>query len=829
MDSTSVILALCALLNFVLATYILCRRHTRKQHFVFFCLVLAIGFWDLANSAVMTISTEAFLVWAGRMSYVGGASIATLYFIFTWFFPEKTGPSAVSLPRKAMVGLGIGVVMLSLTDYVQTSIEVSGTLRHPVFGSLYPVHVLYSVSAFAWGTWNLLHGRTITTSGKERMQLNYILSGFIIAFIVAFIGTFLMPVYMPSSECLPIAGVASLIFTSMAAYAIVRYRLLDIGVAFRNVLVHGLVALVLVIVVAVPFLMSNFVVPNASLLTQAVIILVVTGALAYALPHVQRQITAFVDHRIFRGRYDHQTALTRFSERIQGTYGHEKVGSIAAREITIIMQGKAGAVYLPASAAQADGQLVFAGGYPPEEDRFPPALSMDNALVTEVWGKQRRLVREDVASGRYRDAVVKSEDLLIALDRLQVAVAVPLISQTQALGLMLLDERQNDNLYSTEDLQLLGALTSQTAVALDNTRLYEEILQSKKQYETMLTHMQRGVVAVDPSLHVLTLNTTGAEILSMQVRTCVGKNIRDLVPAFADIFEASLRQHRNQPPLEVQVKLADRTIPCQCETSIMLDARNQISGALMVFQDLTNQQRFEREVRRIDRLASVGTLAAGIAHEIKNPLVSIQTFAQLLRERHKDAQFRENFGNVVLSEISRINTLVKRLLDFARPKHVQPGPVQVHDIIERALTLLENQFKKQQVEAVCKFGTNIPVIIADPEQLYQVVFNLLQNAVQAMDGDVRCVTISTQKSVLSTRQTEKEAVLLEIKDTGKGIDKDDLSSIFDPFYSTKAEGSGLGLSICHNILKEHGASIDVESTVGVGSRFTITLPVEGGK
>jgi two-component system nitrogen regulation sensor histidine kinase GlnL len=228
----------------------------------------------------------------------------------------------------------------------------------------------------------------------------------------------------------------------------------------------------------------------------------------------------------------------------------------------------------------------------------------------------------------------------------------------------------------------------------------------------------------------------------------------------------------------------------------------------------------------MDRLASVGTLAAGIAHEIKNPLVSIQTFTQLLPERYQDTSFREGFGTVVRDEVSRINKLVQSLLEFARPRPRQIGPVSIHELLDRALTLLDSELHKYEIEVRRVYGDNVPIISGDGEKLFQVFFNLIQNAIQAMDGSERRIVLTTAKTVWNQSPQPADAVLLTIRDSGKGIDAANISHIFDPFFSTKSNGSGLGLSICHAIVEEHGAHIAVESTPGKGTTFSLTLPVK---
>jgi len=523
---------------------------------------------------------------------------------------------------------------------------------------------------------------------------------------------------------------------------------------------------------------------------------------------------------LFRGRYDHETALIRFSDQLLQTYGREGIAARVAREVPIILQAQGAAVYMP--AAEGTDYVLVAGAMG-DGAVLPESLPATEPLLAAVLARHRRLVKDEITETH--TAVASPEGLMRTFRQLGAMVAWPLVSQDRLLGLLLLGEKRHDNVFTSDDLELLGALASQAAVALDNARLYEQAIGMKRHYETMLRHLQRGVLTVDSSLRVVTLNDTGATILGVQASDCIGKPAGTLVPELAELLAATVTQHADQPAQEVALTSRVGLVPCECETSLMLDARGRATGAVLVFQDLTERKRFQETVRRMDRLASVGTLAAGLAHEIKNPLVSIQTFAQLLPERYGDRDFREGFGSVVRDEVSRINRLVQSLLEFARPRPFQIGPVAVHELLDRALTLLGGELHRQGIVVTRDYGDDVGIVAGDGERLFQVFFNLLQNAIQAMDTGGGQLVLSTSRGSLGRGALLCDAVRLSVRDTGKGIDAADLPHIFDPFYTTKPSGTGLGLSICHAILREHEAHIEVASEVGKGTTFTIVLPL----
>ncbi len=226
-------------------------------------------------------------------------------------------------------------------------------------------------------------------------------------------------------------------------------------------------------------------------------------------------------------------------------------------------------------------------------------------------------------------------------------------------------------------------------------------------------------------------------------------------------------------------------------------------------------ERLMEEIRRGDRLKAVATLAAGMAHEIKNPLTSIKTFTEYLDTKYNDESFRDKFKRIVGGEVDKINTIVGHLLDFAKPKPLSLQKVDIYNAIDETLSLLSNDFIKKRIDIVREYNTKeLSTINADPNRLKQAFLNLFLNAMDAMKNG--------GKMIVNTRLSGNN-LEITIEDTGSGIPKKDIPHIFDPFYSTKENGTGLGLSIVYGIIKEHGGSITCESEVGKGTKFIITL------
>ena len=231
------------------------------------------------------------------------------------------------------------------------------------------------------------------------------------------------------------------------------------------------------------------------------------------------------------------------------------------------------------------------------------------------------------------------------------------------------------------------------------------------------------------------------------------------------------------------------------------------------------QEYHEAQIERADRLASLGELASGIAHEIKNPLAGISAAIQVLSCSFPASDPRREVINEILKQVERLNKTVRDFLSFARPVEPQRLRHDLNEVVKKALFLIRKQAENQKVEIKEEYSSQLPAVLIDAEQIQQVLLNILLNAVQAVPqgGQITVVTSGSEKS---------RFINVKVRDTGKGIPPENLKKIFEPFFTTKHQGTGLGLSICRRIVEKHGGKILVESEVGKGTTFTVTLPIE---
>jgi len=244
-------------------------------------------------------------------------------------------------------------------------------------------------------------------------------------------------------------------------------------------------------------------------------------------------------------------------------------------------------------------------------------------------------------------------------------------------------------------------------------------------------------------------------------------------------------------------------------------ADGEIHGYIRLIQDITEMKKMEEQIVHSEKLASIGRLAAGIAHEIGNPLTSIFSFVQILREMELD-EFRKESLETIYFHVNRISDILKQLSGFSKMPAGEVKKCHVNEIIETSINLIQYDKKAKNISIVKELSSSLPEVVIDGNQLSQVVVNLTLNAIDAMpDGGT--LTIRSKANVNTV------SVLFE--DTGTGIPKEDLTKIFDPFYTTKEKGTGLGLAVSYDIIKKMSGTLGIESEVGKGSIFTITLPV----
>jgi two-component system sensor histidine kinase PilS (NtrC family) len=413
--------------------------------------------------------------------------------------------------------------------------------------------------------------------------------------------------------------------------------------------------------------------------------------------------------------------------------------------------------------------------------------------------------------------------VVVTLASISLLVAVSLLAWTQAIELPAMSqvrpwEQSGVDLVRTLGINLaaligVGALSfifgdqlqrgvetlaTTRKAAADLLTLHEDIVRS----------LVSGLITIAPDGVVLTANAAAADILG-QPPALAGQPIDQLMPGLSVLIATG---HGELRRADLQLA-ADLTVGVT--VSPLRDVKNQVIGRVVNFQDVTELRRLEAQSRRSERLAMIGQLAAGIAHEIRNPLASISGSIELLRQGPAASDDDRTLMAIVHREVQRLNVLIGDLLDYANPRPPQAVDFDLGVMVEETLQVARGEPAFARVEMAFAVDRPLP-LHADPAKLRQVLWNLLRNAADAAALGGRHVQVDARRG--------PDAITIVVSDDGPGIPADQLARIFDPFFTTKTKGTGLGLATCHAIVAEHGGHIDVASEPGEGTRMTVSLP-----
>jgi two-component system sensor histidine kinase AtoS len=355
--------------------------------------------------------------------------------------------------------------------------------------------------------------------------------------------------------------------------------------------------------------------------------------------------------------------------------------------------------------------------------------------------------------------------------------------------------------------------------ALENRLL--EITSLKAYTDNILSSMTNGLITIDLEGKVITLNETAEQILGKGRNEMVGspleETLGDDLPLYRMMSE-TLRHGKGIFHSEMELKKEEAELWLTASTSLLTDGEGKKIGALCIFQDITEIKALEEKLRQADRLTALGTLSAGLAHEIKNPLSAIKTFVQLLPKKFESPSFMEKFNITVPREIDRINLLVEDLLELTRRRIRPMVNLDVNLLILQVIDLHGEEMAKRQILFEDHLDRTIPQIQGDSEKLYRAFSNMVINSIQAMPNGGRLVISSGPDQVSSM-------VKINFRDTGVGMDEETTKNLFNPFFTTKEKGAGLGMALSQKIIEDHRGTIEVISEKGVGTAFVIYLPV----
>lgn len=406
-------------------------------------------------------------------------------------------------------------------------------------------------------------------------------------------------------------------------------------------------------------------------------------------------------------------------------------------------------------------------------------------------------------------------------------VWTPIKTKDGVIGVIGADRLRENPGISRVEIEALEILANDAARSIERSELYWKLVQEKNFISSILLHIPIGIIAIGRNGKIRWFNPYAEKLFGIQ--NAEEKHFEEVFtdfPSWKEIIERCVSEPCSHRSITEHCLIfpdgKERVIEYSSSTLEETEGKEGIS--LIFFRDVTKRKQMEEHVRRTDRLASLGVLAAGIAHEMRNPLTGISLMLDDLHDHlREDIENRELIQRA-LHEIERLENLINSLLDFATPSgKLRLEKVSLSSILADTLFFIRKLAKNHRVVISTEIDDAVPDIKADPEKMKQVFINLFINAIQAMPEGGK-LSIKVSKIAEEKPMISQPSIRIVVADTGEGISPEDLPHVFDPFFSRRPSGSGLGLAIVHNIIVEHGGRISVSSTMGEGTVFTIDLP-----
>jgi PAS domain S-box-containing protein len=674
-------------------------------------------------------------------------------------------------------------------------------------GPLYPGFAIYIVGAWVM-SFTALTLKWRRASGRQRIQLRYLGLGVLISVAGGVTTNLLLPFFTGKSTYSWAGPWFTFSLIILVAHAIIRHRLMELtlfihrGLTIVIATIMSLVPVAMLVMLLWPRL-SRDVQP-----TEVFGLLLATALVALLVPVTRDVAEALLDRYVYRRHADFRRTIKEASRILTGVLDLGLLFRFIEETVHDSTQPEGFALYIRQKhhLKKRDPARSHPG------TRFHAPDQAPDVLVSFLDVSPDVIVTENL-SRLNKTAPVQT--LHAELTRLNWALVLPVLSENAVIGAIVLGPKLSGDPFYPQDLDLLMTLANQAGIAIKNAQLYADVVLANEYIENIVATINSGVVAVDAAGQITMVNPTAEQLTGLAAHLARGQHLSVLPACLGDALAVAVRDGVSRTEPEIALPDGTTSRPVICTTSPLRDQAGGVLGAVAVFSDLTPVKELEVERRRAERVSYLESVAAAIAHEVKNPLVAIKTFAQLIPRRRDDSRFIEDFGRVVYREIRRMERLVDRLRILSRPAQRPLHIVNVRQPLMEALEFMQPAFEERRVTTHAMIeGDDLPVL-GDHGEIEQLFLNLLINALEAtpLDG-----TLTVRLSC------DGGHARIEVADTGPGIPTDILDRVFDPFFTTKQRGSGLGLAVCRGIAEAHHAKLSAANGAGGGAVFAVEFP-----
>lgn len=454
---------------------------------------------------------------------------------------------------------------------------------------------------------------------------------------------------------------------------------------------------------------------------------------------------------------------------------------------------------------------------PLEKNSFLDRLSMGIEISLDEDTIMTRAVREkkyynvkDVREEPFSDAI------LIQQLGTQAYAIVPLISRDKVVGIIWVDNYFNRKEITDEDMNFLASFSNHIASAIENARLFEQVKLAEQQLENIFESMSDMVYFNSNDYVIKSVNKAVCNKIGLPASEIIGRKCYEIFHGTTEPYKKCPHHKTVQTKKAYIEELEDPHLGGTFLTSSspIFDLNNEFMGSVHVVRDVTELKNLQSKLVMSQKMAALGEVAAKVAHEIRNPLVSVGGFAKRL-EKKLDGNLKE-YATIIVKEVSRLEQILREILGFVKEVRLSREAVSLNSIVDDIIMVMASDTEDRGIGIIKDYTPGVEVYV-DLNRVKEAIMNIITNAIQALPG----------AGEISVRTFVQDAfAVLEVKDTGRGIAEADLPSIFNPFFTTKASGTGLGLAITHRIIQEHGGLIEVESDIGKGSVFRVFIPMK---
>jgi PAS domain S-box-containing protein len=798
--------------------------HQATLHFFWLCIAF---FGVLAFSFSGRLDTlDRVFYWGDVVSML---MLPPLFLHFALMFPERPDAWARSdAGRPLLPLLYLPAVLLGAARVTSIlRLGAQGDVLTNVLALVERAELLYFVGSLIGGLWIMTRALTRVRSVTSRRQLRWIVWGTALGALPFSLGYALpfalgVPAVPGSEWTAVLIGLVPLAFAS----AIVRYRLMDVEVIIKRTLVYAAALAAIAAIYAIILWLVSEVFFGGDPIRNPVIALLATLVVVLLGRPLKNAIQAALDRVYYRDRYDYRRALVGFARDLNSDLDLFRLSERLVHRVMETLLVDRMALLLAPVTAGGDGHFTTIAHVGFAAD--PPVLLRGSDVATRLIAGHT-LALDDLLAQRRLD--VRELDFWRSAG---IHYFVPCVSKEGTIAVMALGRRASADPLSSEDMALLAAVAAQAATALENGRLYRQLRMKADELERMrefseniLESLNDGLAVVNRENRVVRWNRRLEELYGVRHEEAVGRRLGELFdPMFMEVLgsrrEAVEGAAYYRVPLPTRHDTSRRLL-VNVATTPLRDSDGAVAGTILVIEDISSRVQLEEQLQISEKMASIGLLAAGVAHEVNTPLTGISSFTQMLLQNAEPEDPRTKVLEKIERQTFRAAKIVNGLLNLARPAQVDSGPIDLHAVINDVLSLLEHQLRNGSIQVRKDMVPNGAIVQGTEYKLQQVFLNLFLNARDAMPRG-GWLTIAT-----SLRGDG--AAVCEISDTGSGIPAEQLSRIYDPFFTTKeiGKGTGLGLSITYGIVQEHGGTITCDSVVGQGTRFLMTLPLAAAK